>query len=90
VLILAVRAHDALIVMITTWMSTVHSEMSDRTLPGGGFPSFNSLLPLNALCNGLMGELVLSLGEPERSVKFFLLIIFLGLVCSSSSDILYA
>ena len=51
-LILAVRAHDALIVMITTWMSTVHSEMSDRTLPGGGFPSFNSLLPLNALCNG--------------------------------------
>ena len=87
-LILAVRAHDALIVMITTWMSTVHSEMSDRTLPGGGFPSFNSFLPLNALCNGLMGELVLSLGEPERSVKFFLLM--RGLVCSSSSDILYA
>ena len=87
-LILAVRAHDALIVMITTWMSTVHSEMSDRTLPGGGFPSFNSFLPLNALCNGLMGELVLSLGEPERPVKLFLLM--LGLVCSSSSDILYA
>ena len=87
-MILAVRAHDALIVMIATWMSTVHSEMSDRTLPGGGFPSFNSLLPLNALCNGLMGELVLSLGEPGRSVKFFLLM--LGLVSSSSSDILYA
>jgi hypothetical protein len=73
-------------------MSTVHSEMSDRTLPGGGFPSFNSLLPLNALCNGLMGEPVLSLGEPERPVKLFLLMQLASdiLVCSSSSDILYA